>query len=475
MPSIFRGRVSLLLAGAFSLAVLVPTLMQAQSSAPRVDPYSWNNRPPDPRFKADILVVVAHPDDEIMAAAYMAREIYDHHKRVAVVFQNPGDGGNNQVGPEQGASLGALRQIEGRRAVATLGITNVWFLNGHDTYSQNPLTSLEHCGHGTCLDQLVRIVRITRPLVVLTWMPGFTTGENHSDHQAAGILATEAFDLAGDPTAFSEQVSPAIDPAGVQQLTEGLRPWQPEKLYYFYNPTHDDIFDGRGPQYSSTEVSPARHVSYGMLAAEENAVHATQGGLTVQQAIDNHTLETSHDEIAKIAMGPTRFILGKSLVPSGITDDVFAGIVPDGIPFAHAPGYVAQQSSQPTLVIGDPWRFYHRLWQAHGLKQMPDVVPTEVTIHTGGVLSIPLVIENPLDHAIQVTLSTQAPEGWHLRPLAPVSVEPRSEYYVRVQADAPEQKLPGWQKFTVSASDGSQNLGSVPIRIELSSGWVAPQ
>ncbi|MGB6111608.1 MAG: hypothetical protein WBG35_10835, partial [Acidobacteriaceae bacterium] len=49
------------------------------------DAYDWNNRPPDPRFKADILVVVAHPDDEIMVAAYLAREIYDQHKRVAVV------------------------------------------------------------------------------------------------------------------------------------------------------------------------------------------------------------------------------------------------------------------------------------------------------------------------------------------------------------------------------------------------------
>jgi LmbE family N-acetylglucosaminyl deacetylase len=48
---------------------------------------------PDPRFKADILVVVAHPDDEIMAAAYLARKIYDDHKSVAVVFQTPGDGG----------------------------------------------------------------------------------------------------------------------------------------------------------------------------------------------------------------------------------------------------------------------------------------------------------------------------------------------------------------------------------------------
>lgn len=271
------------------------------------DAYDWNNRPPDPRFKADILVVVAHPDDEIMVAAYLAREIYDHHKRVAVVFQNPGDGGNNDVGPEQAAALGDIRQIEGRTAVASLGITNVWFLSGHDTASQNPLTSLEHCGHGRCLDQLVRIVRITRPSVILTWLPDFTTGENHADHQAAGVLATEAFDLAGDPTVFSEQVSPAIHPNVAMNMTEALRPWQPEKIYYVYNPTHD-IFEGQGPQYSSKDISPSQHQSYGLLAAKEVSHHVTQGGGQVSLAIANHTAETASDELTDLAMQPVKFI-----------------------------------------------------------------------------------------------------------------------------------------------------------------------
>ena len=92
----------------------------------------------------------------------------------------------------------------------------------------------------------MRIVRITQPSVILTWLPDFTTGENHADHQASGVLATEAFDLAGDPTAFPEQVSPAANPDKNMNLTEGLRPWQPQKIYYFYNPTHDDSLPGAG-------------------------------------------------------------------------------------------------------------------------------------------------------------------------------------------------------------------------------------
>jgi LmbE family N-acetylglucosaminyl deacetylase len=48
---------------------------------------------PDERYKADILVVVAHPDDETEITGYLARAIYEEHKRVAVVFGTPGNGG----------------------------------------------------------------------------------------------------------------------------------------------------------------------------------------------------------------------------------------------------------------------------------------------------------------------------------------------------------------------------------------------
>ena len=210
------------------------------------DPYLANNRPPDARYKADLLVVVAHPDDEIMAAAYVAREI-DEGKRVAIVWTTRGDGGTNDVGPEQATAMGDIREVEGMRGAASLGITNMWNLGGPDTPTQDPLESLETCNHARCLDRLVRIVRLTRPDVILTWLPLGVTGENHGDHQASGVLATEAFDMAGDPTVFPEQVTPAGEPKRNQNRLEGLRPWQPQKIYYFSNPTHMDFFTAQGP------------------------------------------------------------------------------------------------------------------------------------------------------------------------------------------------------------------------------------
>ena len=83
---------------------------------------------PDDRYKADILVVVAHPDDDMAAAPYVARAL-DQGKRAAVIFCTRGNSGSNYVGNEQAASRGAIREIEGRRAEEALVVYNVWFLN----------------------------------------------------------------------------------------------------------------------------------------------------------------------------------------------------------------------------------------------------------------------------------------------------------------------------------------------------------
>ena len=458
------------------LAVLSCGVGKAQKAdTSQQDSYAANDRQPDPRLKADILLVVAHPDDEVLATSYLAREIYDEHKSVAIVYATRGDGGSSEIGPEHGLSLGSIREIEGRQAAASLGITNVWFLTGRDTLSQNVLNSLEHWDHGACLGQLVRLIRLTRPSVIITFLPVFATGENHADHQAAGVLATEAFDLAGDPSVFSEQISPASYSERDLDRTEGLQPWQPEKIYYFNTPTHDDIFAGRGPQYPAKGTSPSRHVTYGMLAAEALAHHRTQGGDHVTRAIENHTLDNSQDSYVQLATMPVQLFFGRSLVPSGVTDDVFAGVVPGGIPFQQPARSPALQDSNPAIKIGDPWNFYQVFLKAHGIGHLANVVAPEITVKVGRVLSIPLIIDNPFDTTIKVDLSVQAPSGWKVTPTAAVSIDPHSRYFIRVQASAPETLLPGWQNFNVSAKSGNQTIGTVPIRVELSSGWVAPQ
>lgn len=444
----------------------------AQSTQAPEDPYNRNNRKPDERYKADILVVVAHPDDEIMAAAYIAREI-DAGKRVAIVWTTRGDGGTNSVGPEQSAAMGDIRVVEAMRAASSLGVVNMWDLNGPDTPTQDPLESLETCKHGNCLDQLVRIVRLTRPYVILTWLPLGVTGENHGDHQASGVLATEAFDLAADPTAFPEQVTPANEPNQNENRLEGLRPWQPQKIYYFSNPTHAEFFDGQGPQYAATDVSPKRGISYGQIAAEEFIYHRTQGGGRVEKAIREHGAEGLEHPIALLK--PTRFILGKSAVAAPVTADVFAGVVPDGIPYQRSPGFTLHEPSAPVIELGGPWNYYRQFWPAHGVEHIATLIPAELSIQVGGTLRIPLIITNPTDHPLQVSIATNAHDGWKLLvPPTAVSVDPHTRYFLRVQAAAPASKLPGWQNFTVTAESNGRSLGTVRLRVELEN-WALPQ
>src|SRR5580658_4355235 len=238
LPCLRLAAVSLLLGSICS------TIASAQ--APKKLPES------DERYKIDILVVVAHPDDEGAATPYLARAL-DEGRRVAVVYGTRGGSGENQVGPEQATALGDIREIEARRANAVLGIDKVWFLGGKDTASQDVLQSLANWDHGKTLENLVRLVRLTRPEVILTFLPGTFIGEDHGDHQAAGVLATEAFDMAGDATVFPEQVAAPL--RRLEPYLENLRPWQTKKIYYFPDADKEDIFRDKGPKYSVKEIS----------------------------------------------------------------------------------------------------------------------------------------------------------------------------------------------------------------------------
>src|SRR5271156_6771998 len=227
---------------------------------------------PDNRFKADVLLVVAHPDDETGVSAYLA-QLLDQHKRVAAVYLTHGEAGHNNMGPERAAALGAVREMELRHAMTKLGIDNVWFLDGRDTPTQNVLESLANWHNGTALEEVVRMVRFTRPEVIVTWLPGFFIGENHGDHQASGVLATEAFDIAGNPAVFPAQLAAAVKIN--ELLLEGLQPWQPKKIYYFSD-AQDGPFKDLGPTYTTTEISPTHNLPYWQMAMNAFSFHLTQ-------------------------------------------------------------------------------------------------------------------------------------------------------------------------------------------------------
>jgi LmbE family N-acetylglucosaminyl deacetylase len=428
---------------------------------------------PDDRFKADLLVVVAHPDDESEIGSYLARLAFDGHKRVAVVFGTRGNGGGNAVGQEQAASLGAVREIEGRRALAYFGIYNVWFLDGPDTPGQDVLRSLETWDHGRALDRLVRLVRLTRPSVIATWLPDYVAGENHGDHQAAGVLATEAFDMAGDPTQYPEQVTPPRQATNIANLTEGLHPWQAQKLYYFSDAdaTHTEFMKGKGPQYPATDVSPSQKINYARLSAEECAFHLTQSdsGYAAKVALEKNQVEKTYFQ------EPSRFIFGKAHVPSKVTSDLWEGVGENPAPFTPPPGFRPQPMKDLAFALGGPWHYYQQFWQAHGLEHLARLVPPEIMAGVATQVMLPVLVENGSTRAVDGEIQVKAPAGWELHSGAgPFHAGPGETVAKEITLIAPRALSNAWRDINITASAGGKSIGGLTVRTQVVQ-WSLPQ
>jgi len=425
---------------------------------------------PDERYKADILAVVAHPDDEAAVTPYLARAL-DEHKRIAVVFGTHGSSGANEAGAEQAAALGDVREIEARNALMTLGINRVWFLSGKDTATQDVLVSLANWDHGETLEQMVRLVRLTRPEVILTFLPGTFIGEDHGDHQASGVLATEAFDLAGNPAVFPEQVSGPMK--RLEPFLENLRPWQAKKIYYFPDAERKDIFRGKGPSYSVKEISKLSGKPYWRMALDAFRAHQTQA-----KSYLDRIAQMDEAQIEKMATSDgwgedQHYVLGKSLVGGSVTGDIFEGITPGAIPFVRPE--VAPQPVQPDLSIelAGPWSFYAEFRRAHGLTSLPHPEPPEIALQGPGTLVIPLWMRNQTPKAQEVTLSAALPAGWSVENGTGefmVAAKQTAAARVEVNLPAPPEnntKQAQTVEVTVPAEANGQAIGEAKLRVEL--------
>ena len=375
---------------------------------------------------------------------------------MAVVYTTRGNSGGNAAGPEQANALADIREMEARHSLASYGITNAWFLHGSDTPGADVLHSLEQWGHGKALDEVVRLVRITRPEVIVTWLPDYVVGENHDDHQAAGVLATEAFDLAANPLAFPEQLEAPRNRFNISNYGEGLRPWQPKKIYYVSDATHFDFFKGNGPEYSTSDISPARKIPYSQVAAEAWAYYKTQN-------------DFSDAQLKEFSEMPVRFIFGKSLVGGNATSDIFEGITPNPILYQRARGYEPPASTL-MLELGGPWAFYREFWRAHNIEHIAKLFVPEAQVAPGESLWVPLLIRNDTDSTRQVTLHWNLPAGWTQKPDATVyTIAAHDSYAVQLTIASSAAHKNTWQNLTWTADSNGQNVGSVTLRVDVAS------
>lgn len=163
-----------------------------------------------------VLVIGAHPDDEDTALlTWLVRGL---GADAAYLSLNRGEGGQNLIGPELGVGLGLIRTGE-LMAARRLDGAKQFFTRSYDFgYSKAAEETFTFWPRDSLLADVVAVVRRFRPQIVVSVWSG-TTRDGHGQHQAAGMLAHEAYEAAGDARRFPGQ------------LAEGLRPWTPLKLY----------------------------------------------------------------------------------------------------------------------------------------------------------------------------------------------------------------------------------------------------
>lgn len=215
-----------------------------------------------------VLYIVAHPDDEnTRLITWLAN---GKKVRTGNLSLTRGDGGQNLIGPELGDALGIIRTQELMEARRIDGGEQFFTRAVDFGFSKNAAESFEKWGKQEVLSDVVRVIRSFRPDVIITrFAPDRSAGHGH--HEASAILAEEAFDLAGDPKAFPEQ------------LKEGLQVWQPRRL--FFNGStwwRRDLSEHakNDPDWFTVDVGgydPLLGVSYTELAGRSRSMHKSQG------------------------------------------------------------------------------------------------------------------------------------------------------------------------------------------------------
>lgn len=211
----------------------------------------------------------AHPDDE--CAPMLAALRYRDGVGLSYVCSTRGEGGQNDLGTERGAVLGALRTAEMARACDLLDMRMYWL-------SQTPEDPITDFGFSKCGDETMAIwgrervlarfvaaIRREQPDILCPTfldVPG-----QHGHHRAMTQAAHEVFALAADP-AFE---------------AEGLPAWEIGKLCLPARSGAGRAYDDAAPPppVSFTVAGEGQDEpsgwSYALMGAQSHGSHRSQG------------------------------------------------------------------------------------------------------------------------------------------------------------------------------------------------------
>jgi len=164
-------------------------------------------------MKRRMLFLLAHPDDETFGPGGTIAKYASDGVEVYLATATKGQAGMVGDPPVTDREhLGEVRAAELLCAAGILGIRKVAFLGFED--GQLVHTPLERI-----VEKAVEQIRWVRPHVIVGFGPEGVS--RHPDHMVMSRVALEAFEAAADPTRFA------------RQLSDGIDPWSPFKLYQF--------------------------------------------------------------------------------------------------------------------------------------------------------------------------------------------------------------------------------------------------
>ena len=195
--------------------------------------------------RASLLMITAHPDDE--DGPMLTYESRHEGVRANLLSLTRGEAGQNVMSSDSWDALGLVRTQEMLAADSYYGVHPYWSSVADFGFTKTKAEAYDKWGHDRVLCDTVRVVRLTRPLVVMSVFAG-NVSDGHGQHQVSGQAAQEVYKSAGDSNVCPDQIH------------SGLLPWSPLKVYIrvpFANITDQGVFD-----YATGHWAPAIFHNY---------------------------------------------------------------------------------------------------------------------------------------------------------------------------------------------------------------------
>ncbi|WP_241286070.1 PIG-L family deacetylase [Chryseobacterium arthrosphaerae] len=212
-----------------------------------------------------VLYLAAHPDDE--NTGLLSWLINDQNVETGYLSLTRGDGGQNLLGTEQGAALGLIRTHELLEARKLDGAQQFFTRAIDFGFSKNTTDTFKQWDENSIIADVVWVIRKFRPDVIICRFPP-TAAAGHGQHAASAVVAEKAFKLAGDKTAFPDQL-------------KYVNAWQPKRVLWNtfrfggVNTTAENQLKVTVGQYDAQ-----LGMGYGELAGLSRSLHKSQGAGT---------------------------------------------------------------------------------------------------------------------------------------------------------------------------------------------------